>query len=279
MVSFAGVNRAERTENMKNSTFAGSIGAGTFGAVAINGGIGLVAPYGADTYEPVTEIIDTVVTRSAEVITNIKANAHITLKELKDKIASTGTSALPKFKALMESDPEPVAEQVIGNGRLTVFANGYAVYIQDGAHTIIAVDRCGGYNYDFAEGHQYVEAEVFDEMEWSIRLLMEGERRLEHNRHKTNNKYEVQSVDDNLDWADATIVDFLREDNAQLLADEELRRLYAAIGKLTDKQQEVVQLYFFKGMTQEAIAEELGIGQRAVANRIEGALKKLKKVF
>ena len=265
---------------MKNSTFAGIIEASPFGAIVINGGIGLVAPYGADTCEPVTEIIDTVVTRSAETIANIKANAHITLKELKDKIASTGKGDLPKFKALMERDPEPVAEQIIDNGCITVFANGYAVYVQDGMHTVIAVDRCGGYNYDFAEGHQYVEAEVFDEMEWSIRLLMEGERRLEANRARCNRRVEEFSLaNDGTDWSASKMVDFLQEDNAQLIADEELQRLYTAIGKLTDRQQEVIQLYYFKGMTQEAIAEELGISQRAVGYSIEGALKKLKKVF
>lgn len=41
----------------------------------------------------------------------------------------------------------------------------------------------------------------------------------------------------------------------------------------------VVQLYFYKGMTQQEIAEEIGIGRRSVGNCLEGALKKIRKNF
>ena len=75
------------------------------------------------------------------------------------------------------------------------------------------------------------------------------------------------------------MVDFMEAENAEMLADEELRRLYAAIGKLTERQKEVIELYYFKGMTQQEIAEELGIGRRSVGNVLEGAIKKIKKVF
>ena len=76
LVSFAGVNRAERTENMKNSTFAvsGVVEAGTFGAIVINGGIGLVAPYeDYDGFEDCVEsAIEEAVTYSAEVLNTIR---------------------------------------------------------------------------------------------------------------------------------------------------------------------------------------------------------------
>ena len=45
------------------------------------------------------------------------------------------------------------------------------------------------------------------------------------------------------------------------------------------KGMEVVQLYFYKGMTQQEIAEEIGIGRRSVGNCLEGALKKIRKNF
>ena len=37
---------------------------------------------------------------------------------------------------------------------------------------------------------------------------------------------------------------FWDEDNAEMLADRELRRLYAAMSKLTERQSEILQLYF-----------------------------------
>ena len=268
---------------MKNSTFAvsGVVEAGTFGAIVINGGIGLVAPYEEyDGFEDCVEsAIEEAVTYSAEVLATIRQNAHITLKELKEKVINVGTAKLPTFKALLNSEPTPVAERIVDDGRLTVFDNGFAVYEQGKLHTVIAVARCGGYRYEFAEGSSYVPAEVFDDAEWSVRLLMEGERHLEQNRRYAHSQYETYAEDGNIDFAGAVMVDFLQEDNAELIADQELQRLYAAIGKLTERQQEVIQLYYFKGMTQEAIGEELGISQVAVKKMLDRALKSLKKLF
>ena len=84
---------------------------------------------------------------------------------------------------------------------------------------------------------------------------------------------------DGSDWSDSIMVDFLEEDNAEMLADQELRRLYAAMGKLTERQSEVIQLYFYKGMTQQEIADELGIARPVVSKIMKAALKKIKKVF
>lgn len=134
-----------------------------------------------------------------------------------------------------------------------------AVYEMDDAHTVIAVDRCGDYRYDFTDGtYQVVPAETFEETEWSVRLLMEGERRMEHNRNNRTAETENVSLEcDGSDWSAAVMVDFLDEDNAEMLADRELRRLYAAMSKLTERQSEILQLYFYKGMNQYEIAEEL----------------------
>ena len=46
---------------------------------------------------------------------------------------------------------------------------------------------------------------------------------------------------------------------------------------LTERQREVVMAYFFDGLTQQQIADKLGIGQRAVAYHMEAALKRLRK--
>ena len=124
------------------------------------------------------------------------------------------------------------------------------------------------------------EAETFEDAEWSLRLLREGEKRMDHNLSKTAAKFEQVPLEcDGSDWSASIMVDFLDEDNAEMLADKELRRLYAAMSKLTERQMEVVQLYFYKGMTQQEIAEEIGIGRRSVGNCLEGALKKIRKNF
>lgn len=145
----------------------------------------------------------------------------------------------------------------------------------------MAVDRCNDYRYDFTDGtYEVIPAETFEDVEWSVRLLMEGERRMEHNLNKRVADSENVSLEcDGSDWSAAVMVDFLDEDNAEMLADRELRRLYAAMSRLTERQTEVIQLYFYKSMTLQEIAEELGITKPAVHYAMKGALKKIRKSF
>ena len=71
----------------------------------------------------------------------------------------------------------------------------------------------------------------------------------------------------------------VKPENVEMLAEEELRKLYAAMSKLTERQQEIIQLYFYKGLTQYEIAEELGIARPVVSKIMTAAIKKLKKSF
>lgn len=251
------------------------------GAAAINGGVGVMEMRRPQVNMDLLPSVDDVMNSVAAVAAEIAENAHITLRELKAKIDAVTEKKLPQYKQLMEQNPVAVAQTSVNGATITAYQNGYAVYEADGAHSVMAVDRCGEYRYDFNDGtYQVVPAEVFEEAEWSLRLIMEGERRLEHNLNKTSSKYEAAVLEcDGSDWSDSVMVDFLAEDNAEILADEELRRLYAAMGKLTDRQKEVIELYYFKGMTQQEIAEELGISKPGVHYALQGALKKLKKSF
>ena len=52
-----------------------------------------------------------------------------------------------QIKTLMEQNPVAVAQTTVNDASLTVYENGYAVYEVDGAHTVMAVDRCGDCRY------------------------------------------------------------------------------------------------------------------------------------
>lgn len=52
-----------------------------------------------------------------------------------------------------------------------------------------------------------------------------------------------------------------------------------AMEELTSRQREVVIMYFWHDMTQQEIAEELGIDQSVVSRTIGYSLKKLKKIL
>lgn len=156
------------------------------GAVAINGGVGVM-----EVRQP--QVMEKAVQDAGHIAADIAENAHITLHELKEKIDAVVEKKLPSFKALMEMNPMAVARTTVNDASLTVYQNGYAVYEMDGAHTVMAVERCGDYRYDFTDDtYQVVPAETFEETEWSVRLLMEGERRMEHNRN--NRTAETENV-------------------------------------------------------------------------------------
>ena len=245
------------------------------GAVAINGGVGVM-----EIHQPQVAVSQ-MAASAAQAAEQVALNAHITLRELKTKINTVAEKKLPTFKTLMEKEPVVVAQTMVNGAKLTAYENGYAVYEVDGSHTVMAVDRCNDYRYDFTDGtYEVIPAETFEDVEWSVRLLMEGERRMEHNLNKRVADSENVSLEcDGSDWSAAVMVDFLDEDNAEMLADRELRRLYAAMSKLTERQTEVIQLYFYKGMTLQEIAEELGITKPAVHYAMKGALKKMRKSF
>ena len=147
------------------------------GAVAIYGGVGVM-----EIHQPLPQAVESV----AQAVEDLAVNAHISLRELKNTVAAVIEKKLPKYAQLMEMHPVIAARTVVGGATLTAYENGYAVYEEDGAHTVMAINRCGDYRYDFNDGtYEVVPAEVFEDAEWSVRLVMEGERRMESNRSKT----------------------------------------------------------------------------------------------
>lgn len=242
------------------------------GAVAIYGGVGVM-----EIRQPLPQAVKSV----TQVVEDLAVNAHISLRELKNCVDKVLEKKIPGYKQLMETNPVVAARATVNGATITAYTNGYAVYEADDAHTVLDVNRCGDYRYDFNDGtYEVVPAEVFEDAEWTVRLVMEGERRMESNRSKTVAINEAASLDcDGSDWSDAVMVDFMDEENAEMLAEEELRKLYAAMGKLTDRQQEIIQLYFYKGLNQYEIAEELGIVRPVVSKIMAAAIKRLKKSF
>lgn len=109
------------------------------GVVAINGGVGVM-----EIRQPLPQTVESV----AQPVENLTVNAHISLRELKNTVAAVIEKKLPKYAQLMEMHPVIAARTVVGGATLTAYENGYAVYEEDGAHTVMAIDRCGDYRYD-----------------------------------------------------------------------------------------------------------------------------------
>ena len=116
----------------------------------------------------------------AQAVEDLAVNAHISLRELRNCVDKVLEKKIPGYKQLMETNPVVAARATVNGATITAYTNGYAVYEADDAHTVLDVNRCGDYRYDFNDGtYEVVPAEVFEDAEWTVRLVMEGERRLE----------------------------------------------------------------------------------------------------
>lgn len=106
----------------------------------------------------------------------------MTFKDLKKlvELPSYKEQRVPTVKALEVSGVPVVTEKVLENhGSINVYQNGYVIYRAHKRVTVFSLRDCVHYKYDAAEGagHHIEEAE-FDDYEWHIRLVLEGEDRI-----------------------------------------------------------------------------------------------------
>lgn len=103
----------------------------------------------------------------------------MTFKDLKKlvELPSYKEQRVPTVKALEVSGVPVVTEKVLENhGSINVYQNGYVIYRAHKRVTVFSLRDCVHYKYDAAEGagHHIEEAE-FDDYEWHIRLVLEGD--------------------------------------------------------------------------------------------------------
>ena len=126
--------------------------------------------------------------------------------------------------------------------------------------------------YRFADGTTS-EIEVTDKFYALYVELIQQEKRnhwKETRRHTSLNYLMENGIDFESPAADPLSV-LLRSD------DEE--RIHKAMSALTNKQKELAEKVFFKGMTLTAIAKEKGVSQPAITQQLATVLKKLKKLL
>ena len=177
----------------------------------------------------------------------------------------------PTARCLLENGKCVVSME---NGReiqLLVYQEGYALYRIGKYTTVFPVHSCGDYCYE-NDGQQIcVDASFFERQEWYVRLLLEGEDRLAKNR-ETCHKGKVVSyhaVSEEWCFLSSPALPPLE----QLIEKEQILEL---MGLLTERQRDIVILYFYYGETQWEIAKELGITQPTVSQTLMAALRRMR---
>ena len=214
----------------------------------------------------------------------------------------TKADKIPSAKKLREEAGDPIA---VSDGCL-VYANGYAVYDNGSGRTVMWLPDCTNFTYRFnklkdsEQGGDLKETETLPEgllesQPWVIAVTLLGEHRIENRSfHRKSDRKESKSLirGDN-EEGDALEEQEEREDSLRkeyswreeqfgenpetaYIRKETQEEMLAA---MTDKQREVFLLYYRDGFTQQQIAEKLGVNHRAVGFRLEGAVKKVKKII
>lgn len=194
----------------------------------------------------------------------------MTLRELLRRIDRTTGKAVPTAAWLRSGiSPVTAVQEINASGRLVVYQNGFTLYEVEGNSTVLRTDHCGGYCYYGRQSQDSISYEDFMEMDWWVRLLMEGEDRLIHNQNARveRNEYSLES------WSE----DYqgYSDDLQEQLEIQEV--LTEALAMLTDRQREVVQYYYVEGLGEKEIARIYGISQQAVSLTLSDARKKLHK--
>lgn len=158
-----------------------------------------------------------------------------------------------------------------GEVQLLVFREGYVLYRIGKYTTVFPVHSCGDYCYE-NDGQQIcVDASFFEQKEWYLRLLLEGEDRLAKNRETCHRGKAVSYHAVSEEWF------FLSSPTLppleQLIEKEQILEL---MGLLTERQRDSVILYFYYGETQWEIAKELGITQPTVSQTLMIALCRMR---
>ena len=211
-----------------------------------------------------------------------RKNEHITFKALRSMVRGTIGKDKPTPKYLRENE-EPVA--VSADGSMTVYPSGFVTYQSVTGSTVVNLAECGSYTYTFHDGKDdlpekhTISAEVLEQMEWCVVVALRGEEQAaENNMNRKgdrtgNRQYAYEDGTDSWEQLEnQTEEDVLerivRQDGVAELLD-----------CLTDRQRRIVKLYFFEQLTQQQIADALGIRQQSVTDALRASLKRMRKLF
>lgn len=247
--------------------------------------------------------VETVETETAARQFPVHVNKDCSMRSLIIGLGSVEKAAkTPTAKALREAAGEPILSSA--DGSIKVYGSGYGVYRTDMGATVLWLPDCTSFTYHFdplrenercgIREKEEIPEETFLELPWEVAISLIGSHRLEANlmNRKGNRRGQRSDMGYDGDEADAQeCMDdgdiyqkaynwhdgrFGESPESAYIRKETQREM---LDKLTDKQREVFVMYYRDGLTQQEIADVLKISQQSVMERLEWALKRLKKIF
>lgn len=199
----------------------------------------------------------------------------LTLQELKRITDMPGNQGkLPTARQLRESSVVIAREQLGDGTEISVFQDGCALY-QAGSHsTVFPLHSCGDYFYISDGKAVHLPEQFFDKEKWYLRLILEGEDRLNRNCEERERSWNISYSAISEEWV---AMKDLAEPAIEHLMKQEL--VEEMLQMLTEKQKTVVCRYYLQEKTQIQIAEELGVSRPAVRDLLVHAVGKIRKKY
>ncbi len=203
-----------------------------------------------------------------------------------------------KMRAFKTPTPKYLRENVEVLAEMAgciLYANGYAVYDNGDAHTVIWVPSCINFKFHFLDEIKPIEKEKFEVLPWYYVVVLVGEHRIEENSMNNRQGGRLGTKDFKTDDAGDHAGDaeeayessyrnayiwrepYIGENPESIVIHREMRRELLSL--MTLKQRFVFIRYYRDGLNQREISEELGISRSAVRDRLDGALKKVKPIY
>ena len=200
----------------------------------------------------------------------------LTLRELRNMVEVAEVEGrVPSVKALLESDiPIAVKETLGEQAEISVYQNGLVPYRVGNRATVFPLHTCTEYIYESGEEiFANINERFFDNENWYIRLILEGEDRLAKNQEVRNGKKTISYSAVAEDW------DVLGEEDTTLAGMILCETMEEALLPLTENQRYVLKRHYLDGITQRIIEKELGVSNQAVSDMIRKAIRKVQKVY
>ena len=196
----------------------------------------------------------------------------------------------PGARQLRQGYPRVAMIEIGQNSRVEVFNNGYAIYDNGNRRVVLWTPDCGSTVYyftglrdnekEYLSQKEEIGLDILGELPWYHALMIAGENRIEYNMDHPKSKgntsdFDVEEIDSipASHWAGACHFDTPEEAYLKKEAAEERRKA------LSEKQRQVFMMRYEQDMTQQKIAERLGVSQNTVNYHLKTASKVLKKFF
>ena len=202
--------------------------------------------------------------------------------QLKQMLPSTAGQKLPVPLVLEQAPPEILFRHENGDMAITVFTNGLYLYQRDRRRTVFAVDRCKQLIYRYQDDEvRIIPESKFSDGPCLIPLFLKGDERLNHNMEAYEEYQQAFSLSRDVDdWNESVHVKSVEENFFDTLEEfEKEAKMQNALEQLTERQRQILRMYFENGLNRRQIAAVLHLSPSSVRDHINAAMENLRKQF